>query len=221
MWDETTNNQLFKRQEQDRAEKPFGRDRRKHGTLELGDIKPSLEGRWIANTLDGEVEVTTVFELLKEECENYTPQMASEITGVSPKVIEQTARVFADAQPGMIYAGYASCKWLHGDLLQRAMLLMLALTGSTGKEGGGLQIANSPNARGMTQFGFSDVGPAFRLISGTTWDYDHADMKELNSKIYGNELAEKFDRYYKKKYRRRLVSRLQPEWLEDGNICWK
>ena len=23
----------------------------------------------------------------------------------------------------MIYAGYAVCKWLHGDLLQRAMLL--------------------------------------------------------------------------------------------------
>ena len=140
--------------------------------------------------------------------------MASEITGVSAKVIEQTAKIFADADPGMIYAGYASCKWLHGDLLQRAMLLLLALTGSTGKEGGGLQIANSPNARGLTQFGFSDVGPAFRLISSTTWDYDHADMKELNQKIYGNDLAEKFDRYYKKS--------IEEDWFPDySKNGWK
>ena len=146
MWDESTNS-VVQAPGTGRADKPFGRDRRKYGTLELGEIKPSLEGRWIVDTLDGEVEVTTVFELLKEESENYKPEKASEITGVSAKVIEQTAKIFADADPGMIYAGYASCKWLHGDLLQRAMLLLLALTGSTGKEGGGLQIANSPNAR--------------------------------------------------------------------------
>ncbi|GIT36772.1 MAG: hypothetical protein Ct9H300mP6_06400 [Gammaproteobacteria bacterium] len=35
---------------------------------------------------------------------------------------------------------------------------MLALTGSTGKEGGGFQVANAPVARGMNQFGFSDFG---------------------------------------------------------------
>ena len=213
MWDESTNS-VVQAPGTGRADKPFGRDRRKYGTLELGEIKPSLEGRWIVDTLDGEVEVTTVFELLKEESENYKPEKASEITGVSAKVIEKTAKIFADADPGMIYAGYASCKWLHGDLLQRAMLLLLALTGSTGKEGGGLQIANSPNARGLTQFGFSDVGPAFRLISSTTWDYDHADMKELNQKIYGNDLAEKFDRYYKKS--------IEEDWFPDySKNGWK
>ena len=110
--------------------------------------------------------------------------------------------------------GYAACKWLHGDLLQRAMLLMLALTGSTGKEGGGLQVANAPVARGMNQFGFSDVGPALRLISATTWDYDHADMKDLNEKMYGKELADNFDKHYKKS--------IEEDWFPDySKSGWK
>ena len=213
MWDETTN-KIVQAPGTGRAEKPFGRDRRKRGTLELGDISPRLEGRWTVDTLDGEVEVTTVFELLKEECKNYTPEKASKITGVNPEVIRKTARVFATAQPGMIYAGYASCKWLHGDLLQRAMLLMLSLTGSIGKEGGGLQVANAPVARGMNQFGASDIGPAFRIISATTWDYDHAEMKQLNAKIYGQELADEFDQYYRKS--------IEEDWFPDySKHGWK
>ena len=213
MWDEVTNN-IVQAPGTGRGDKPFGRDRRKYGTLDLGDIQPSLEGRWIVNTLDGEVEVTTVFELLKEECKNYTPEKSSKITGVNAEVIRKTARIFANAQPGMIYAGYAACKWLHGDLLQRAMLLMLALTGSTGKEGGGLQVANAPVARGMNQFGFSDVGPAFRLISATTWDYDHADMKDLNERMYGKKLADNFDKYYKKS--------IEEDWFPDySKSGWK
>ena len=83
----------------------------------------------------------------------------------------------------------------------------------TGKEGGGLQIANSPNARGLTQFGFSDVGPAFRLISSTTWDYDHADMKELNQKIYGNDLAENLID---------ITRRVSKDWFPDySKNGWK
>ena len=213
MWDEETD-AIVQAPGTGRADKPMGRDRRKHGTLELGNIKPNLEGRWKIETLDGEVEITTVFELLKEECKQYTPEKTSEITGVNPGVIKKTARVFADAQPGMIYAGYASCKWLHGDLLQRAMLLMLALTGSTGKEGGGLQIANAPVTRGLNQFGFSDIGPAFRLISATTWDYDHGDMKQMNEKVYGKKLADTYDQYYKKS--------VSEDWFPDySQNGWK
>jgi hypothetical protein len=40
------------------------------------------------------------------------------------------------------------------------MLLLLSLTANIGREGGGLQVANAPIARGMNQFGFSDIGPA-------------------------------------------------------------
>jgi nitrate reductase alpha subunit len=213
MWDEATN-KIVQAPGTGRAIKPTGRDRRKHGTLELGNIEPTLEGRWNIKTLDGEIEVTTVFELLKEQCRDFTPEKATEITGVNAQVIRETARIFATANPSMIYAGYASCKWLHGDLLQRAMLLLLALTGSIGKEGGGLQVANAPISRGMNQFGFSGIGPAFRLISGTTWDYDHGNMKELTRKIYGKKLADTYDRYYQKS--------ISEDWFPDySKHGWK
>ena len=71
MWDETTN-KIVQAPGTGRAIKPTGRDRRKHGTLDLGDIEPALEGRWKVKPLDGEIEVTTVFELLKEECRDFT-----------------------------------------------------------------------------------------------------------------------------------------------------
>ena len=66
----------------------------------------------------------------------------------------------------------------------------------------------------MNQFGFSDVGPALRLISATTWDYDHADMKDLNEKMYGKELADNFDKHYKKS--------IEEDWFPDySKSGWK
>ena len=98
--------------------------------------------------------------------------------------------------------------------MQRAMLLLLSLTGSIGKEGGGLQVANAPISRGMNQFGFSDIGPAFRLISGTTWDYDHGNMKELTREIYGKKLADTYDKYYQKS--------VSEDWFPDySKHGWK
>ena len=81
----------------------------------------------------------------------------------------------------MIYAGYVTMGFMETSTKGHAFTSSLT---EAGKEGGGLQIANSPNARGWTQFGFSDVGPAFRLISSTTWDYDHADMKEQSKNLW-------------------------------------
>ncbi len=66
---------------------------------------------------------------------------------MSPKLIRRIARSFARAQPAMIYTGYSACKWLHGDMLQRAMLLMLSLTGNIGPEGSGIQFGNAPKGR--------------------------------------------------------------------------
>lgn len=206
------------------SDPPVGRDRRRFESLELGDVEPALEGAWEVTTRDGTVEVTTVFELLRRQAARFTPERAAEITGVPPGVIRRVARTFAGAQaktgrptggrPAMIYTGYSACKWVHGDLLQRAFLLLLALTGSTGKEGGGLQIANAPKTRGMMAFAFADVGPAFRMISATTWDYEHGRMKELTARVYGEELAEEWDAHYRESIREDYF----PSYGEKG---WK
>jgi DMSO reductase family type II enzyme molybdopterin subunit len=178
------------------ADPPIGRDRRKYETLDLGRIRPALEGRWKVQTLQGEVEVTTVFELLKQTAAEHAPEKVAAITGLNPALIRRVARTFARAEPAMIYTGYSACKWLHGDMLQRAMLLMLSLTGNIGAEGSGIQFGNAPKTRGLMGFAFADIGPAFRMISSTTWDYDHANLKELNREIYGEELANLYDERY-------------------------
>ena len=38
-------------------------------------------------------------------------------------------------------ASYGACKYFHSDLLQRALILLVALTGNQGKRGGGLRVA--------------------------------------------------------------------------------
>ena len=90
-------------------------------SIDLQGLKPAIEGSWTIETKDGPVEVTTVFELVKQRSSEHTPEYAEEITGISAKVIRNVARKFASSKPGMIYAGYRASKYLHGDLLQRAL----------------------------------------------------------------------------------------------------
>ena len=59
------------------------------GSLELNDIRPTLEGRWRVETGEGPVEVTTVFELAKQRAAEYTPDRVADITGVNANVIQQ------------------------------------------------------------------------------------------------------------------------------------
>ena len=93
-------------------------------SLRLDGLQPALEGRWTVQTAAGPVEVTTVFQLLKEQLRAYTPERAAEITGVHADNIRAVARSFARAKPGMIFAGYRVNQWLHGDLIMRAWLLL-------------------------------------------------------------------------------------------------
>lgn len=182
--------------------------------LSLGGLRPALEGRWQVQTPAGPIEVTTVFELLKDQLAAYTPERAREITGVHPDVIREIARTFAAAKPAMIYTGFRVSKWLHGDLLQRSMLLLLSLTGNLGKPGGGLQFMNLAQDQDQLAFTFDGLPPTLRVATLSRWDYVHAGGKELNREIYGEALAEHFDRYFQQS--------VQNRWFpEYGRVPWK
>jgi DMSO reductase family type II enzyme molybdopterin subunit len=111
-------------------------------TLALGDVEPALEieaGReaYSVELKDGRrVEVVPVFELLKERLADYTPEKASEMCGVNPEVIRTLARKIATKR-GTIVCGGTSFKYYHADLMVRAYLLVLALTGNWGRKGTG------------------------------------------------------------------------------------
>jgi DMSO reductase family type II enzyme molybdopterin subunit len=164
--------------------------------LELDGRRPALEGTWTVDTPEGQVEVTTVFELSKAHAAGYTPELSHSITGVHPDVVTDIARTFAAADPAMIFCGYRVSKWLHGDLLQRSFMLLLSLTGNLGKPGGGLQIWSMPKEHEQLEFMFEGLPPTLRIATMSRWDYAHGNLKELNEEIYGAETAEHIDKYY-------------------------
>ena len=109
------------------------------GPLSLGDVDPSLEGTAVVRLLDGtEVELETVFQRLRRILEDYSPEAAAKICGASPEMIRDLARKIATKKT-KIMAGWTMGKSYHGDLMERAMVLPLALTGNWGRQGTGTQ----------------------------------------------------------------------------------
>jgi DMSO reductase family type II enzyme molybdopterin subunit len=116
-------------------------------TLRL-KVKPALEGRFKVALAGGErVEVTPVFELLRERLAEYTPERAAAITGVRPSVIRRLAQMVAEAKRVHILQGWNVNKYYHGDLIERSQALLLALTGNFGRKGTGMRGFNTGQAQ--------------------------------------------------------------------------
>jgi len=109
------------------------------GSLDLGGIQPALEGSFEVTLADGtRVTVTPVFQVLRRQLAEYTPEGAGALCGVSPEVIRTLARKVA-AKRTNILLGFNAGKYYHGDLIERSMCLLLALTGNWGRKGTGVR----------------------------------------------------------------------------------
>ena len=107
------------------------------GSLATTGVDPALEGSFEVTLADGSVvEVEPVFERLKAHLESYTPERAGEICEINPDNIRALARKVATRKT-KIFIGWNSGKYYHGDLMERAMALLLGLTGNWGKKGTG------------------------------------------------------------------------------------
>ena len=117
-----------------------------HGgrSLALGALRPALAGRRSVRLADGSrVEVRPLLERLREHLDaSYDPARVAAITGVAAGTIERTARELAAAPSAMIYSSWGACKHYHSDLVQRAKILLMALTANQGRSGGGLRVAS-------------------------------------------------------------------------------
>ncbi len=103
---------------------------------------PALEGRFKVTLKDGKsVEVQPVFDQLKTMLNNeYTPEKASAICKTHPDTIRRLAEKCHKANGHIqIMVGWNSSKYYHGDLIERTMCLILALTGSIGNKGSGIR----------------------------------------------------------------------------------
>jgi DMSO reductase family type II enzyme molybdopterin subunit len=107
------------------------------GTLSLGGADPALEGTYKARLTDGsEVEVEPVFQRLRNLLKDYEPEAAAKVCEVNAGMIRTLARKVA-VKRTKILSGWNSGKYYHGDLMERAMVLLLALSGNWGKQGTG------------------------------------------------------------------------------------
>lgn len=137
-------------------------------TLALGEIDPVLDGGATVTLLDGsKVEVIPVFTKLRAMLDaDYTPELGGEICGVHPDVITTIARKVATLRT-TIGRGMNLCKFYHGDLIERAMLLLLALTGNWGRTGTGMGSWSPPNFPGPGIFSAKQragIEEAYRVV---------------------------------------------------------
>jgi DMSO reductase family type II enzyme molybdopterin subunit len=104
----------------------------------LLDFDPVLDGTIEVQLADGGcVTVEPLFARLRRLLDSrYTPEAAAAICGSHPETIRTIARLVATRRT-RILLGAGVTKYYHGDLMTRAMLLLLALTGNWGKKGTG------------------------------------------------------------------------------------
>jgi len=105
-------------------------------SLALNGMIPALQGSYKVETPQGSVTVKPFMEILSAHLDrNYTPEQAGQITGLSSRMIEQLAREVATAK-GVVNISTANWgKCYHGDLIERAILMVFALCGHMGRKG--------------------------------------------------------------------------------------
>jgi DMSO reductase family type II enzyme molybdopterin subunit len=139
------------------------------GTLDLGDVKPLLEGETEIQLANGTtVKVTPVFALLRSHLEEWTPEKATSYCGVAPSLIRYLARRAAACRTNIL-TGFNVCKYYHGDLMERSLCLLLALTGNWGKKGTGIRSWSPGALDGVLLFGakrmFGAEGDAASILA--------------------------------------------------------
>jgi DMSO reductase family type II enzyme molybdopterin subunit len=107
-------------------------------SLALDDIVPALVGQYEVKTLSGWVRVKPVMQLFKEMLDReYTPELASGITGVPPAMIRRLALEIARAG-GVVNISTSNWgKFYHGNLIERSIFLLFVLCGHIGRKGAG------------------------------------------------------------------------------------
>jgi len=108
-------------------------------TLELKGIEACLRGESAVKLRTGEqVRVRPAFERLAALLQEYSPEAVQAACGVHADTIRSLARKIATRRTNILM-GLNSCKYYHGDLIERAMCLVLGLTGNWGKKGTGVR----------------------------------------------------------------------------------
>ena len=110
------------------------------GNIFLNGTEIALEGSYEVKLANGStVTVRPACDILRQQLnERFTPEKQQAITGVHPDTVRMIARKVATKRTN-IMLGYNACKFYHGDLMERAQALLLAVSGNWGKKGTGIR----------------------------------------------------------------------------------
>jgi len=106
-------------------------------TLALGKLDPALEGEFTVQASEGPIPVTPVFARLRAHLAEYAPENAVAMTGIDPDAVRELARQIAHAKAATCMTQSNFSKYYHGIEMERAQILVFALTGNMGRKGAG------------------------------------------------------------------------------------
>ncbi len=154
-------------------------------TIRLGGLVPALRGRWTVTLKNGEAcAVTTVMDKLIPSLSDpqYTPENVARRCGIPVADVTHFAHEFATRRPAMIIHGAGTNHWYHNDLMNRAMILMVALTGDVGRNGGGFNHYVGQERiwpeHGFKMLAFPKGAKKQRFQNMTLWSYCHSDQRD-------------------------------------------
>ncbi|MEJ2205415.1 MAG: molybdopterin-dependent oxidoreductase [Gemmatimonadota bacterium] len=81
-----------------------------------------------------------------EQVSDCTPEWAEEVSGVPASYVERLAEMIGTVRPVTLSAGYGMQRFANSGQTMRAMIALLALTGTIGRPGAGWQFANLQSA---------------------------------------------------------------------------
>ena len=131
-------------------------------------------------------ERTSNYEALAATVADYPPERGAQITGIPADVIRQVAKVWGEAQAGVIFWGMGISQHTTGTDNARCLIAMCSITGNVGKPGTGLHPLRGQN----NVQGASDSG----LIPMFLPDYQPVENDERRARFesaWGTELDPK------------------------------
>ena len=100
---------------------------------------------------------------IRKEAENWTPEVVSDVTGVSVDLIKRVADIYAHTKPAAIAWSLGMTQHSIGSSNTRILPILQLVLGNMGKPGGGCQIIRGPdNVQGAPDMGNSaDTLPTY------------------------------------------------------------
>ena len=152
-------------------------------SLQWNSVDPALEGTYSARLADGRtVDVMPCFVSLRESLAAYPLERVAALTGLPAHEIQAFAQELGTRKPAMIVHGAGTNHWFHNDLTNRAMILLVALTGNVGKNGGGFNHYVGQERvwpeHGFFELAFPEGRKKQRFQNTTLWSYVHSASKD-------------------------------------------